>query len=62
MTKVMRECWYYTSTARPTAVYLKKKLLKMSHEFENMDSVSEKAGLPCKEGTETQNCGTVYVV
>ena len=62
MTKVMRECWYYTSTARPTAVYLKKKLLKMSHELENMDSVSEEAGLPCTEGTETQNCGTVYVV
>ena len=37
MTKVMRECWYYTSTARPTAVYLKKKLLKMSQELEKMN-------------------------
>lgn len=37
MTKVMRECWYFTSTARPTAVYLKKKLLKMSQEFEKMN-------------------------
>ena len=39
MTKVMRECWYYTSTARPTAVYLKKKLLKMSHELEKMNYI-----------------------
>jgi activin receptor type-1 len=37
VTKVMRECWYYTSTARPTAVYLKKKLLKMSQELEKMN-------------------------
>ena len=37
ITKVMRECWYYTSTARPTAVYLKKKLLKMAHELEKMN-------------------------
>ena len=40
MTKVMRECWYYTSTARPTAVYLKKKLLKMSQELEHLDSAA----------------------
>jgi len=32
MLKTMRECWYLNSSARPTAVYLKKRLLKLSEE------------------------------
>jgi TGF-beta receptor type-1 len=54
MTKVMRECWYYTSTARPTAVYLKKKLLKMSQELENTDPATEdEATVPRKQPEES---------
>ena len=56
----MRECWYYTSTARPTAVYLKKKLLKMSQE---LDTVTEEAAaVPNKDGSEAKDCGNVYVL
>ena len=54
MTKVMRECWYYTSTARPTAVYLKKKLLKMSQELENTGPATEdEATVPRKQPEES---------
>ena len=58
MTKVMRECWYYTSTARPTAVYLKKKLLKMSQELENMP---DQEMMPCKDSCSDKQCDSVYV-
>ena len=58
MTKVMRECWYYTSTARPTAVYLKKKLLKMSQELENMP---DQEMMPCKDSRSDERCDNVYV-
>jgi serine/threonine protein kinase len=58
MTKVMRECWYYTSTARPTAVYLKKKLLKMSQELENMP---DQEMMPCKGSRSDERCDNVYV-
>ena len=58
MTKVMRECWYYTSTARPTAVYLKKKLHKMSQELENMP---EQEMMLCKDSFSNKRCDSVYV-
>ena len=62
---MMRECWYYTSTARPTAVYLKKKLLKIFQEIENTDFDSaaqvEGAAAPGKKGCGDGYCGKVYV-
>ncbi len=30
---LMRECWSFKSDARPSAVYLKKKLAKLSQEY-----------------------------
>lgn len=33
LVKLMRECWYFTNSARPTALYLKKKVSKLSQDI-----------------------------
>ena len=40
MIRLIRECWYFDPSARPSAFYLKKKLLRMAQE-ENKLNYSE---------------------